>query len=163
MKKSILNIALLLSIFSVALSSCSKDDTDKEIAKTTNLPEGKYTVIMDGKTIASGTTIEVGWLQTMASMSEGEDFTVLVANVPEEVGGVFNFNATSSTGTVTIMGKNLLLNNGSEELYFSSTGFVKRESSTKISFQGTCSAMLSTESHTFSGTLESDAYKIVIN
>ena len=115
---------------------------------------------MDGKTIATGTTIEVGWLETLASMSEGEDFTVLVASVPEETGGVYTFDSSSSTGTVTIMGKNLLLTDGSDELYFSASGSITRVSETKISFEGTCSAMMSTETHTFSGTLESDVFKI---
>jgi len=158
MKKSIFTIAILLSAFAILATSCSKDDDP-----TTEKTEGKYTVKMDGKTIATGTTIEVGWLETLASMSKGDDFTVLVASVPEETGGVYNFDSSSSTGTVTIMGKNLLLTDGSDELYFSASGSIKRESTTKISFEGTCSAMMSSETHRFSGTLESDVFKIKYN
>jgi len=158
MKKSIFTIAILLSAFAILATSCSKDDDP-----TTEKTEGKYTVKMDGKTIATGTTIEVGWLETLASMSKGDDFTVLVASVPEETGGVYNFDSSSSTGTVTIMGKNLLLTDGSDELYFSASGSIKRESTTKISFEGTCSAMMSSETHSFSGTLESDVFKIKYN
>lgn len=156
MKKSILKIAILLSAFAIMATSCGKDDDP-----TTDKPEGKYTVKMDGKTVATGTTIEVGWLGTLASMSQGEDFTVLVASVPEETGGVYTFDSSHSTGTVTIMGKNLLLTGGSDEAYFSASGSVTRVSVTKISFEGTCTALLSTDTHTFSGTLESDAFKIV--
>lgn len=154
MKKSILKIAILLSVFAVLVTACGEDDIPEQEL------DGTYTVKMDGKTIASGTTIEVGWLETLASMSEGEDFTVLVASVPEETGGVYTFDSSNATGTVTIMGKNLLLTDGSDELYFSASGSVTRVSTTKISFEGTCSAMMSSEIHTFSGTLESDVFKI---
>lgn len=154
MKKSIFKIAILLSVFAVLVTACGEDDIPEQEL------DGTYTVKMDGKTIASGTTIEVGWLETLASMSEGEDFTVLVASVPEETGGVYTFDSSNATGTVTIMGKNLLLTDGSDELYFSASGSVTRVSTTKISFEGTCSAMMSSEIHTFSGTLESDVFKI---
>ncbi len=156
MKKSILNIAILVSIFSVALISCSKDNDS-----TPTKPNGKYNVVMDGKTIASGNTIEVGYLENLASISEGDNFSLLVASVPLSVGGVTQFDEANSSGTVTIMGTNLLLTDGSDEIYFSNSGSVKRESATKISFQGTCSAMLSSETHSFSGTIESDAYKLI--
>ncbi|MBN2820751.1 MAG: hypothetical protein JXP36_17385 [Bacteroidales bacterium] len=158
MKKSILKLAILLSAFAVLATACSKND-DPTNEKT----EGKYTVKMDGKTIATGTTTEVGWLETAASMSEGDNFTVLVSSVPEQTGGVYTFDASNTTGTVSIMGKNLLLTNDSDELYFSVTGSVTRVSETKISFEGTCTALMSTETHTFSGTLESDVFKINYN
>ena len=155
MKRSLFKIAILLSAFAILAVSCSKDDDG-----TPKQADGKYTVKMDGKTIATGTTIEVGWLGSVATMSEGDDFSVIVASVPAQSGGVTTFDGSSSSGTVSIMGKNLLLSDGSDELYFSISGSVKRESTTKISFEGTCSAMMSTEIHTFSGTLESDAFKI---
>jgi len=155
MKKSILKIVFLVSVFAILATSCGKDNDP-----TTDKPEGQYTVKMDGKTIATGTTIEVGWVGTVATMSKGEDFSVIVAAVPLETGGTSSFDSSNSTGTVTIMGNNLLLSDGSDELYFSSGGTVKRESKTKISFEGTCAAMMSSEVHTFSGTFESDAFKI---
>ncbi len=159
MEKSILKIAMLLSIFSVVVSSCGKDEPTIPDQK-----DGNYTVKMDGNTLATGTTIKVGWLETsettMSATMAKDDFSVLVGAVPKATGGVNNFDNTTSSGTVTIMGKNLLLSDGSDELYFSISGSIKRESATKISFEGTCSAMMSSEVHTFSGTLESDAFKI---
>ncbi len=155
MKKSIFKIAILLSAFAIMVTSCGKDEVS-----VPDQPEGKYTVKMDGKTIATGTTIDVGWLGNLATIGGEDDFTLIVASVPTETGGVFSFDASDASGTVSIMGKNLLLTDGTDELYFSSIGTVKRESKTKISFEGTCSAMMSSEMHTFSGTLESDAYKI---
>lgn len=156
MKKTVLKIAILLSIFSVVLSSCSKDEIP-----TPEQAEGNYSVIMDGKTIASGTSIEVGYMENLATIGDGDNFSILVASVPLTVGGVTEFDASNSSGTVTIMGQNLLLSDGSDEMYFSKTGTIKRESSTKISFQGTCTAMTSSTVHTFSGTIESDGYKLI--
>jgi hypothetical protein len=156
MKKSILNIAILLSIFSVALISCSKDEDD-----IPELSSGKYDILMDGQTIASGSSIEVGFLANLASISEGDDFGILVASVPLTTGATYQFDSSNSSGTVTIMGKNLLMTDSSNEMYFSISGSVKRESTTKISFQGVCSDMGSTATHTFSGTIESDAYKLI--
>ena len=156
MKKAILNIAILVSAFSMVLSSCSKDK-DNTSPKIT----GEYNVVMDGKTIASGNSTEVGFLENLASISEGDNFSILVSSVPVSIGDVMQYNESSSSGTVTIMGKNLLLSDSSDEMYFSISGSIKRESATKISFEGTCSAMLSTVTHTFSGTIESDTYKLI--
>ncbi len=158
MKKSILTIAIALSALSVVFTSCKKDKDDEVAPGQT---EGTYNVIMDGQTIASGSTIEVGLLGNLISIAKGDDFSVLVASVPENVGGVFQYTDSISSGTVSIMGKNLLLSDGSDELYFSHTGTVTRESNTKITFEGSCSALFSTEMHTFSGTVESNAFKLI--
>lgn len=159
MKKSIFKIAMLLSIFSVVLTSCGKDEPTNP-----DQEDGNYTVKMDGNTIATGTTKEVGWLETsettMSATMAKDDFSVLIGAVPKETGDVNTFDSSNSSGTVSIIGKNILLTDGSDELYFSISGSVKRESQTKISFEGTCSAMMSTETHSFSGTIESDAFKI---
>lgn len=159
MKKSILTIVFVFSALSVVFTSCKKDEVvePQPVGQT----EGTYNVKMDGETIASGTTLEVGWLGNLITISNGDDFSILVSSVPENVGGVFEFNDSYSSGTVTIMGKNLLLSDESDEMYFSHSGFVKRESDTKVSFEGSCKAMLSTDTHTFSGTLESDVFKLI--
>jgi hypothetical protein len=158
MKKSILTVAIVLSALSVVFTSCKKDkDEDAGPAQT----EGTYNVVMDGQTIASGTTIEVGWLGNLITISKGDDFSILVASVPENVGGVFHCDDSYANGTITIMGQNLLLTDGSDEMYFSHSGTVTRESNTKITIEGTCSAMLSTEMHTFNGTVESDVFKLI--
>ncbi|MDY0103043.1 MAG: hypothetical protein RBS07_08880 [Lentimicrobium sp.] len=158
MKKSILTIAIALSVLSVVFTSCKKDKDEDVVTGQT---EGTYDVKMDGQTIASGSTIEVGWLGNLITIANGDAFSVLVASVPENVGGVFQFDESLSTGTVTIMGQNLLLTDGSDELYFSHSGTVTRESDTKVTFEGTCKAMLSAEVHTFSGTVESDVFKLI--
>jgi hypothetical protein len=154
MKKTILNIAILLSIFAVLATSCGKDEDD-------NLPqlEGEYNVAMNGNTVASGKTEEVGMIGNAISLSVGEDFGLLISGVPESVGGEAIIG-NGSEASVTITGKNLL-GNGETEMYFSISGTVKRSSASKITFEGTCSDLTGTTVHTFSGTAESDIYKVI--
>lgn len=156
MRKSILTIAIAFSVLSAVFTSCKKDkDEDTGSGQT----EASYNLTMDGQTIASGSTIEVGWVGNAATVSKGEEFSVIVSSIPVTVGEVFQFDASSANGSVTIMGKNILLTDGSDEMYFSHAGKVTRESSTKISFEGTCMDILSTESYTFSGTIEADIFQ----
>ena len=154
MKKSIFTIAILLSIFSVVFTSCSKDDDEMTSLK------GKYNLVLDGKTVASGETEEVGMVGNAISLSLGEDFGILISGVPESVGGVAQIAGNGSATSVSITGKNLL-GNGADELYFSISGTVKRSSGSKITFEGSCSELGSTTVHTFSGSAESNAYKII--
>lgn len=155
MNKSILKIAILLSAFAIMATSCGKDDDDLP----TTL-EGKYKVTLDGKTVADGKTQEVGMIGNAISLSLGDDFSVLISGVPESVSGVAQIGGNNSETSVTIMGKNLL-KAGEDEMYFSISGTVTRSSASKITFEGTCSELGGTTVHTFSGTAESDAYKII--
>jgi len=155
MKKSIFTIAILLSIFSVVLTSCGKDDVEEKASL-----KGKYSLIMDGKKVASGETAEVGMVGNAISISLGEDFGILISGVPESVGGEAQIGGNGSETSVSITGKNLL-KNGTDELYFSISGTVKRTSGSKITFEGSCSELGSSTVHTFSGTAESDIYKII--
>jgi hypothetical protein len=153
MKKSIFKIAVLLSVFAFLTTSCNKDD---------ELPsqlEGKYKVTMDGKTVADSKTEEVGMLGNAITLSLGEDFSIIISGVPVSVGDVAQIGDDTGT-SVIISGKNLL-KTGEDEIYFSISGTVKRSSASKISFEGTCSEMGSSTVHTFSGTGESDAFKII--
>lgn len=155
MKKSILKIAILLSAFAIMATSCGKDED--------GLPatlDGSYKVTMDGTTVAEGETVEVGMIGNAISLSKGADFSVLITGVPESVGGTAQIGGDDSETIVTISGKNLL-KDGGDEMYFSISGTVTRTSGSKISFEGTCSEMGGTTIHTFSGTAESDAYKII--
>jgi hypothetical protein len=155
MKKSILKIAILLSAFAIMATSCGKDDDDLPATL-----EGKYKVTIDSKTVADGTTEEVGMLGNTITLSLGDDFSIIISGVPESVGGVAQIGENGSEATVVISGKNLL-ETGEDEMYFSITGTVKRSTASKITIDGTCSQMGETTVHTFSGTAESDAYKII--
>jgi hypothetical protein len=154
MKKSILKIAILLSAFAIMATSCS--DSNDDIITL----DGKYTLVLDGSTVASGETEEVGMIGNAISLSKGEDFGFIVSGVPETVGGEAEIGGMGSGASVSITGKNLL-GNGEDELYFSISGTVKRTSASKITFEGTCSDLIGTTVYSFSGTAESDAYKII--
>ena len=136
------------------VTSCSDSDDDLITL------DGKYSLVLDGITVASGETEEVGMIGNAISLSKGQDFGFIISGVPETVGGEAEIGANGSGASVSITGINLL-GNGEEELYFSISGTIKRTSGSKITFEGTCSDLGGTTVHTFSGTAESDAYKII--
>lgn len=156
MKRSLFTIAIFVSALSVMFTSCDKDVPDGP-----DQYGGSYELTMDGDKIAEGDTEEVGMLGNAASVSKGEGFAILLANVPETVGGTTQLDDQQTGGLVTIMGKNLLLDDSSEELYFSVSGTIKRVSASKITFEGTCTNFGSSTSHTFSGSMESKAFKLI--
>ena len=71
----------------------------------------------------------MGMFANLASVSEGENFGILVANVPGSNGGVTQINDSEEGGLVTITGRNILKDDGSDELYLSMSGSIKRVSS----------------------------------
>jgi len=156
MKKSILAIAIILGAASTVLTSCNKEEVDP-----VDQWGGSYELLMDGKVIAEADTDEIGLLGNLASVSDGEGFAILVANVPLSAGGETSIDDTEESGMVTITGKNMLLDDGSDELYFSISGTIKRESTTTISFEGTCTSFDDATTHTFSGSMESKAFKLI--
>ncbi len=153
MKKTFLTIAVLLGTFSIILSSCNKDDDPPQ----TPTYSGTFEVYMDGDKVGGGTTNEVGMVSATLSIAQGEDIGLLVSAVPITVGETLDID--DSNRTVVIDGKNLLLSDGSDEMYFAFDGTITRVSNTKFSFEGNCSALMGTTTHTFSGYMESDVYK----
>ncbi len=156
MKKSILAIAIILGAASTVLTSCKKDKVDP-----LDTWGGSYELIMDGKAITEGDTDEIGLLGNLASVSDGEGFAILVANVPLSAGGETSIDDTEESGMVTITGTNMLLDDGSDELYFAISGTIKRESASTISFEGTCASLDDASTHTYSGSMESKAFKLI--
>ncbi|WP_111707208.1 hypothetical protein [Lutibacter citreus] len=158
MKKTIKFLTVLVLVAaSFTFTSCSSDD-DNDLH--TQLEDGKYKVTMDGSIVAEGTTEEVGMVGNSISLSVGNDFGVLISEVPETVGVEVKIGENNSETTVIISGKNLM-KTGTDEMYFSISGTVKRTSESKIYFEGTCSEMGGTTVHTFSGTAESVAFKVI--
>ena len=154
MKKLILIFAVLFSFLSILITSCNKDDDP------TPHIEGKYHLIIDGNTVADGKTEEVGMVGNAVSISVGEDFGVLIVGVPVTTGETAQIEGADAACSVSITGKNLL-DDGAGEMYFSVSGTVKRTSGSKITFEGTCSELGSSEVHTFNGYVESDIYKVI--
>ncbi len=116
---------------------------------------------MDGKVVAKGDTEEIGMLGNAASASNGEEFAILLANVPLSSGDVTNIDDSEESGMVSITGKSLLLDDGTDELYFAISGTIKRKSATTITFEGTCASLNDATKHTFSGSMESKAFKLI--
>jgi hypothetical protein len=156
MKKSLLAIAIILGAASTILTSCNKDEVDP-----LDQWGGSYELLMDGKVIAKGDTEEIGLLGNAASASNGEEFGILLANVPLSAGGVTNIDDTEESGMVSITGRNLMLDDGSDELYFAISGSITRESASTITFEGTCASLNGATEHSFSGSMESKAFKLI--
>ena len=156
MRKSILAIVIMLGLASTLLTSCNKDEGDP-----LDQLGGSYELLMDGKVIAEGDTDEIGLLGNAASAYDGESFGILLANVPLSAGGETTIDDTEESGMVSITGRNLLLDDGSDELYFAVSGTIKRESATTITFEGSCASLGDTTTHTFSGSMESKAFKLI--
>nr|NQU91418.1 hypothetical protein [Bacteroidota bacterium] len=156
MKKTFLAIAVLLGVLSVTITSCKKDDDDNPNPPGTS---GTYQLYMDNNLITEGTTDEVGMVANAVTLSEGETISLLLSSVPLTVGETIDIDGSNCT--VSITGKNLLLSDGSDELYFSIDGSMTRVSDSKISFEGNCSALMGTSTHTFNGYVESDVYKVI--
>lgn len=157
MKKSILTTAIFLGALSMMLTSCVKDILDDE-----GQWGGTYELIIDGEVVKEGSTEEVGMLGNLASVSNGETFGLLVANVPGTNGGVTQIDDSEEGGVVTITGRNILKDDGSDELYLSMSGSIKRVSSSKITFEGSLTSLEDVSTHTFSGTMESNAFKLML-
>lgn len=159
MKKSLFTLAIFLGALSLMLTSCDKDPLDMD-------PDewgGSYKIVLDGKVVAEGDTEEIGLLFNIATVGNGDALNVLVAGVPGSVGGVSQIedDDNEAEGAVTIMGINLLKDDGSDEMYFSASGSIKRESTSKITFEGICTSIDSLEPINFSGTIESKAFKLI--
>jgi len=158
MRKTILTIVILFSIFSVVLTSCKKDDDDdpQDIIEL----NGTYKLVMDANTVAEGTSTEVGMLNNNVSMGKNQDFGIIISNVPESVGGIVVLGDGDTESIISITGMNIL-GNGTNEMYFSLSGTVTRTSTSRITFEGTCRENASLLEHTFSGYVEADAFKII--
>ena len=168
MKKSIFRIAILISLFSLGLSSCNKDDssnTDNSTPTNTD-PSGIYKLTMDSNVVAEGTsTTKVMMYDNTVNLGgAGSELVVTITNVPVSIGETIEIKQSSGSDgkncKLTISGTNLI-KNGEDEIYWGINGTVTRISATKISFTGVCkedaSAIIT---HSFEGYVESDAYKV---
>lgn len=163
MKQTIFTIAILISLFTLALCSCNKDDDgtgDSDGANAT------YKLVMNDNIVAEGTsTNKVMMLDNMVNMGgTGSELVVTITNTPVSIGGTIDINQSSGSNgdrcQVTIQGNNLI-KSGEDEIYWGVSGTVTRTSATKISFVGVCKEDASgTITHSFSGNVESNAYKI---
>lgn len=166
MKNLCLKLILIMAL-SLSVLACEKDDDDNIVPTGTQTEQlsGTYKLFMDGNLVAEGSTKEVGMIKNneqnysnVISMANGEAVSILVNGFSLETGQTVNISEGSGPG-ITITGKNLLLTDSSDEMYFAKSGSLTRTSGSKISFEGTCSVIMSQDTHTFSGYVESEAYK----
>ncbi len=155
MKKSFLTFVFLMGLISIVATSCSKDSDD---FKEPEELSGTYQLFMNEVLIKEGTSNEVGKNGKIATMTNGDEIGIVASEIPLIVGEELSIDG--SDRVVTMTGKNLIQNSGEYELYISYTGTIKRESLSKISFKGSCQDMLLNK-HTFSGYIESEAYKTI--
>ncbi|MDA3911335.1 MAG: hypothetical protein PF448_08270 [Bacteroidales bacterium] len=165
MKKSFFAIAILLSLFTVVTSSCNNNNNNNSATGTKD-NSGTYQLVMDGNIVAEGTSSQKVLMSanTVNLGGAGSDFVITITNVPVTIGADITISESSGENgdrcQLTISGNNLL-DNGADEMYWGKSGTVTRTSASKISFQGIVKADASaTITHTFSGNIESDAYKV---
>lgn len=168
MKNLFFKLSLIVAL-SLSVLACEKDDDDNGIPTGTQTEQlsGTYKLYMDGNLVSEGSTNEVGMIQNneqafanTISMSKGEAVSLLINGFSLVSGQEVTITEGSGPG-LSITGKNLLLTDSSDELYFAKTGTLTRTSGSKISFEGTCKGLMSQDSHTFSGYVESEAYKAI--
>ncbi|MCF8366787.1 MAG: hypothetical protein K9H16_13450 [Bacteroidales bacterium] len=155
------NLKVLIMLFmavSMLSTACKKDEVTNPNPTTYS---GTYQLYMDGNKVAEGTTEEVGLVTNLISIANGDAISLLISGVPVTIGESVNIN--NSSFSVSILGQNLLLSDGSDEGYFAIDGTITRTSSTKVSFQGNCSELFSSTTYSFSGFAESEAYKNIEN
>lgn len=162
MKNNIFALAITFSFFSVVFVSCSKDDTSSE----STVPSAAYQLIMDGNVVAEGTsTNKVLMLDNTINIGgAGSDFVITITNVPEEIGGNIAVDLSSGVdgdNCQLIISGNNILESGADEIYWAKSGTVTRTSVSMINFLGTCQSDASgSVIYSFSGSVESDAFKI---
>lgn len=162
MRKSILVFAILLSVFSLALTSCGSDDDDDD--NTTSGPEvetGSYEIYIDGTLYLEGTNAPVGITQdalgqyanTVTIGNDTATIAIVVSGFSRTVGGAADMDYTSGTAGVNLV--------SGQEFFNSRSGTMTRTSMSRISFDGTCTDSSFTQTHTITGYIESAAYEII--
>lgn len=164
MKKSFLLISILCVVLSVFTSSCDTDDP--VLGDEPGQLVGEYELYMDGELTVDGSTGEVGMVQapdesynTIVTISKDKVVSIMVTGFSKSIGETTEIDGSDIT--VTITGENLLNSDGVEEMYFAKSGTIKRDSESKISFEGECTVILGQNPHQFSGFVKSDAFEVI--
>jgi hypothetical protein len=156
MKKSIALIAILVSIFSLTLTSCSSDDDSPSGSETL---KGKYEIYIDGALYKEGTNAEVGLIKdadgnyvNTITIGTGADVGIVVSGFPFTVGDVTTMDSDGDPGINITSG---------QDLYSTISGTLTRTSASKISFDGTCTQLLGMQAYTITGYVESTAWDVI--
>ncbi|MDA3943457.1 MAG: hypothetical protein PF694_07955 [Bacteroidetes bacterium] len=157
MKKSIYTIAIFLSIFSVVLTSCNKDDDTPP--EETEL-KGSFQINIDGVLSENGTNADVGLIQETSGSYQNmvtigpsglAPTGIMVTGFPRTIGSTVDMKDSDPGITIT----------SGQNYYSTTSGTITRTSASKISFTGKCKALLETQEYTITGFVESDAWKVI--
>ncbi len=159
MKKAFLKTTVLLTALLLLLGSCSKKSDNNPV--TPGQLGGKFKLVINDVLIAEETTEKVGMMGNLISVARDESLNIIIANVPHTVGGEITISDDEDAASVSISGTNILNNDGSDEVFFSISGTIKRESDIKVTFQGTCSRFGDAQLYSFSGYAESEAFEVI--
>lgn len=156
MKKSIVLLVALFSVFSLAVTSCSSDD---DSSSGPEVLTGTYEIYIDGTLYKEGTNADVG----LTKDSEGNYVNTITIGTGTEVAIVVSGFPFSVSDNVT-MGQNgdpgVNITSG-QDLYSTISGTLTRTSASRISFEGTCTKLFETQVHTITGYVESEAWEVI--
>lgn len=152
-------MTVLLTTLLLVLGSCSKKSDDNPV--TPGQLGGKFKLVINDVLIAEETTDEVGMLGDLISVARDEYLTILIGNVPTEIGAESAIGEGDAAGSVSVSGRNILNTNNEDEVFFAISGTIKRVSASRFSFEGTCSRFGDAQLYTFSGYAESEAFKVI--
>lgn len=155
MKKLFLTTFVLMSL-SLSFTSCEEEDAVKE--PTVDSLKGSYQLFVDGTILKEGTVAFAGALQDadenwINSVTIGSnDISILISQFPVAIGATVSMDSDGDPGVTFTY---------NSDVYSSVSGTLTRESGSKISFDGMCKELMSSEEHTLSGFVESESYKII--
>jgi hypothetical protein len=144
---------LIIVLFVSAFASCDKDDSTDDIIDDKT---GSYEINIDGKLFDKGENVTIGLIQDANknwtnNVTFGTNIVTVLSQFPKTIGSTTELGTNGDPG-LAIAGS---------DVYYTISGKLKRESETKVSFEGICSKMLNSQEYTISGFVKTEALKKV--
>lgn len=152
MKNLVLSTFILIATCLV-FTSCDKDDSTE--TPTEDLL-GSYEININGELYDKGENVPIGLMQDVNqnwtnNVTIGTDIVTVISQFPKKIGSTIEMGKNGDPG-LAIAGI---------DVYYTISGKLKRESETKVSFEGNCSKMLNSKEYTISGFIKAEALKKV--
>ena len=152
MKNSIVTTFFIMALCLV-FTSCDKDDTTDDITGDQN---GSYEININGELYDKGENVPIGLMQDANQnwtndVTFGTNIITVLSQFPKTIGNTIELGTNGDPG-LAIAGS---------DVYYTISGKLKRESETKVSFEGFCSKMLDSQEYTISGFVKTEALKKV--
>ncbi len=151
--KNLILTTIILMATALTFSSCDKDDKDDPVLDNLN---GKYEIYINGELYDKGENVLIGLMQDTNqswtnNVTFGTKIVTAVNQFPETVGSTIDMGTNGDPG-LTIAGS---------DVYYTISGKLKRESKTKVSFEGVCTKMLDPKEYTIKGFVKAEALEKV--